>query len=152
MKWLVLLVVVAAVVALVVVASNRRKARELAAREAELAPVRKLTFEDITAFGVDLQELDLESAGHHRDAGANADYQRALDAYEAAETAGDAISAPEEVKHVTEIIEDGRYAIACVRARVHGEPLPTRRPPCFSTPGTGCRSPTLLDPGGRRRA
>ena len=137
MKWLVLLVVVAAVVALVVLASNRRKARELERREAELAPVRKLTFEDITAFGVDLQELDLELAGHHLDAGANADYQRALDAYEAAKTAGDALQAPEEVKHVTEIIEDGRYAIACVRARVHGEPLPTRRPPCFFDPRHG---------------
>ncbi|NPC98425.1 hypothetical protein [Nocardioides sp. zg-DK7169] len=137
MKWLVLLVLVAAVVAVVVVVSNRRKARELARREAELAPVRKLTFEDITALGVDLQELDLELTGHQLDAGANADYQRALDAYESAKLAGDALSAPHEVKHVTEIIEDGRYAIACVRARVHGQPLPTRRPPCFFDPRHG---------------
>ena len=69
--------------------------------------------------------------------GENADYQRALDAYESAKTAADSISEPEQVKHVTEILEDGRYAMACVRARVAGEPLPTRRPPCFFDPRHG---------------
>ena len=44
---------------------------------------------------------------------------------------------PDDVRHVTEIIEDGRYAIACVRARVAGDPLPTRRPPCFFDPRHG---------------
>ena len=153
MEWLVLLVAVAAVVALVVVVSNRRKAAEAARREAELAPVRKLVFEDITAFGVDLQDLDAELAGHHLDAGANADYQRALDAYESAKTAGDALGAPEEIKHVTEIIEDGRYAISCVRARVHGQPLPTRRPPCFFDPrhGLSVADVAWTPPGGTER-
>ena len=99
-------------------------------REAELAPVRKLTFEDITTFGTELQDLDAELAGHPLDEGARADYQRALDAYESAKTAADAMRVPDDVRHVTEIVEDGRYAVACVRARVAGRPLPTRRPPC----------------------
>ena len=137
-----LVLVLAAVVAAVVVTSRRTKERELTRREEELAPVRKLAFEDITALGEDLQRLDAEMSGHELDAGANADYQRALDAYESAKTAGDALTRPDDVRHVTEIIEDGRYAIACVRARVAGEPLPTRRPPCFFDPRHG---PSVTD-------
>ena len=111
--------------------------RQLEQRAAELAPVQKLAFEDITALGEELQALDLDLAGRQLDAGGNADYQRALDAYEAAKTAGDAMTEPDDVRHVTEILDDGRYAIACVRARAAGEPLPTRRPPCFFDPRHG---------------
>ena len=127
--------VVAALVVRSVVKANERKALER--KQAELEPVRKLAFEDVTALGEELQFFDLELAGRPLDPGANADYQRALDAYESAKTAGDALSRPDDVKHVTEILDDGRYAIACVRARVAGEPLPTRRPPCFFDPRHG---------------
>ncbi|MEO5852881.1 MAG: hypothetical protein ABIQ15_10260 [Nocardioides sp.] len=152
MEWILLLVIVA-LGGLTVAAGRRNKERELGRREEELAPVRRLAFEDITAFGEDLQQLDLEMTGHDLDAGANADYQRALDAYESAKVAGDAIAQPDDVRHVTEIVEDGRYAIACVRARVAGDPLPTRRPPCFFDPRHG---PSVADvlyspPGGVER-
>jgi hypothetical protein len=142
MELILLVVVLAVLGAIAVGASRRTKARELARREDEIAPVRKLAFEDITAFGEDLQQLDLEMTGHELDAGATADYQRALDAYESAKEAGDAIDGPQDIRHVTEIVEDGRYAIACVRARVAGEPLPTRRPPCFFDPRHG---PSVAD-------
>ena len=137
MEGLVILLVLAAVVVAVVVSNRRGKERELARRQAELEPVKKLAFEDITALGEELQSLDLDLAGRELDPGANADYQRALDAYESAKTAGDRISQPDDIRHVTEILEDGRYAMACVRARVAGEPLPTRRPPCFFDPRHG---------------
>jgi hypothetical protein len=148
-----LLVVLAVIGVVVTVAGRRRQARELERRTSELEPVKKLAFEDITALGVELQELDLDLAGHELDAGANADYQRALDAYEAAKTAGDRITEPEHIKHVTEILEDGRYAIACVRARVAGEPLPTRRPPCFFDPrhGMSVADVPYVPPGGTQR-
>jgi len=153
MEFLGLLVVVAVIAGVVMVAGRSRKARELARRNAELEPVKKLAFEDITALGVELQELDLELAGHELDQGMNSDYQRALDSYESAKTAGDRISEPEHIRHVTEILEDGRYAIACVRARVAGEPLPTRRPPCFFDPrhGLSVRDVGYTPPGGARR-
>ena len=153
MELLVVLVLVALIAGVVVVAGRSRKARELERKTAELEPVRKLAFEDITALGVELQELDLELAGRELDAGMNADYQRALDSYEAAKTAGDRITEPDHVKHVTEILEDGRYAIACVRARVAGEPLPTRRPPCFFDPrhGLSVEDVPYTPPGGTRR-
>ena len=152
MEWLFVLVLALVVVA--VLASRRTKQRALEQQRAELEPVQKLAFEDVTALGTDLQDLDAELAGATLDAGARADYQRALDAYEAAKTAADRLGRPEEVRHVTEIIEDGRYAIACVRARVAGEPLPTRRPPCFFDPrhGLSVEDVEWTPPGGATRA
>ncbi|QWF23840.1 hypothetical protein KM427_09195 [Nocardioides sp. LMS-CY] len=137
MEGLLILLLIAAAIGVAVVASRRSKERELQRREAELAPVRKLVFEDVTSLGEQLQELDLELAGRELSPGENADYQRALDAYESAKTAADSMTQPDHVRHVTEILDDGRYAIACVQARVAGEPLPTRRPPCFFDPRHG---------------
>lgn len=153
MELLVILVLLGVLLAGVGVVSRRSKARALEQKNRELEPVKKLAFEDITALGVALQELDFELSGMQLDAGTNADYQRALDAYEAAKTAGDAITEPEHIRHVTEILEDGRYAIACVRARVAGDPLPSRRPPCFFDPrhGLSVTDVAWTPPGGATR-
>ncbi|MGZ5399467.1 MAG: hypothetical protein ACXWXO_18405 [Nocardioides sp.] len=148
-----LLVVLAVIAGVVTVTGRSRKTRELARKSAELEPVKKLVFEDITTLGVELQELDYEMAGRELDTGMNADYQRALDAYEAAKTAGDRLTEPDQIKDVTEILEDGRYAIACVQARVAGRPLPTRRPPCFFDPrhGMSVEDVPYTPPGGTHR-
>jgi hypothetical protein len=153
MGGLVLLLVLVAIGVAVLVSSRNGKRRALEQRRAELEPVRKFAFEDITALGEELQSLDLELTGRDLDAGARADYQRALDAYEAAKTAGDAIARPEDLRHVTEILEDGRYAISCVQARVAGQPLPTRRPPCFFDPrhGLSVTDVPYAPPGGTVR-
>src|SRR5918996_374258 len=82
MEVILLLLVLAALGAVALAAVRRTQQRELRRREDEVAPVRKLAF------------------------------------------------------------EDGRHAIACVRARVAGEPLPTRRPPCFFDPRHG---PSVAD-------
>jgi hypothetical protein len=132
---LLVVLAVGALVVWLVVRNNKRKALERKA--AELEPVKKLAFEDVTALGEQLQELDLDLAGRPLGEGERADYQRALDAYESAKYAADRMAQPDDVRHVTEILEDGRYAMACVRARVDGEPLPTRRPPCFFDPRHG---------------
>jgi hypothetical protein len=147
------LVVVAALAGVVYVTGQRKKQRQEERHEAELAPVKQLAYEDITALGVELQNFDSELAGHELDAGAHADYQRALDAYESAKTAGDRLQQPEDVKHITTILEDGRYAMACVRARVAGQPLPTRRPPCFFDPrhGMSVQDVRYAPPGGAPR-
>ncbi|MGB0099973.1 MAG: hypothetical protein WBP61_06800 [Nocardioides sp.] len=142
MEVVVVLALLAAIVAAVVAARRSSERRAIERQRAELAPVHKLAAEDITALGEQLQELDLDLAGRDLGAGENADYQRALDAYEAAKTAADAMARPDDVRHVTVIVEDGRYAIACVRARVAGDPLPTRRPPCFFDPRHG---PSVAD-------
>ena len=149
-----LLVVLAigALVVFLVVRSNKRKAEER--KTAELEPVKRLAFEDVTALGEELQRLDLELAGRPLiDDGERADYQRALDAYETAKTSADRMARPDDVKHVTEILEDGRYAMACVRARVAGDPLPARRPPCFFDPrhGLSVEDVRYTPPGGTPR-
>lgn len=153
MELVLLLVVLGGVFAVALAAGQSSKKRQRAREEAELAPVRRLAQEDVTALGVELQELDLDLAGRELDPGANADYQRALDSYEAAKTAADQIARPDEVKNVTEILEDGRYAMACVRARVAGEPLPHRRPPCFFDPrhGLSVADVAWTPPGGAQR-
>src|SRR3954463_16062640 len=129
------LLIVLAVIAVVVIWSSRAgKKRELERKQRQPEPVKRLAYEDVTALGEQLQALDLELAGVDLDAGARADYQRALDAYESANAAADAaakqsahaMTRPENIGHATSIVEDGRYAIDCVRARVKGEPLPVR--------------------------
>ena len=153
MRTVVFLLLLAAGAAAVVMVLKANQRRTEARRLAELEPVKTLAFEDITALGVALQDLDLDLAGRELDAGANADYQRALDSYEAAKSAGDRITRPGDIKHITEILEDGRYAMACVRARVDGQPLPTRRPPCFFDPrhGLSVMDVSYAPPGGAVR-
>ena len=133
----VLLLVLAAIAGAVLLTRRSAERRELERQRVELEPVQRLAAEDITALGEELQALDLDLAGRELDAGTRADYQRALDAYEAAKAAADAMARADDVRHVTEILEDGRYAIACVRARVAGDPLPPRCPPCFFDPRHG---------------
>jgi len=133
------LVVVGLVVA--VLAASRRRALTARAQQAELenqlSVSRRAADEDVTKFGEELQRLDSDVAGHPLDQAMQQDYERALDAYDNAKTSLAAVTKPDEIKHVTEVLEDGRYAIACVKARVAGDPLPQKRPPCFFNPAHG---------------
>src|SRR5215210_2161395 len=156
-ELIVLLVIVAVVLAGVGLyrraAINRRQAEEQAALETQLSTSKRAADEDVTKFGEELQRLDSDVAGHPLNEPMQQDYQRALDAYDNAKTSLDAVTRPEEIKHVTEILEDGRYAIACVKARVAGEPLPAKRPPCFFNPAHGPSSQNVswAPPGGVAR-
>lgn len=138
MTFLLIALVVLGVLAFVS-SQNRKKLadqqRETAAHE--LAGVKQTADEDVTQFGEELQRLDSELAGNELDEGTRQDYQRALDDYDDAKQSLDAVTEAEQIRHVAEILEDGRYAVACVRARVAGEELPARRPPCFFNPQHG---------------
>ena len=118
-------------------AVGQRQAAERAELETQLSTSKRAAEEDVTKFGEELQRLDTDVAGHPLDEAMQQDYQRALDAYDDAKTSLDAVTKPDEIRHVTEILEDGRYAVACVKARVAGEPLPAKRPPCFFNPAHG---------------
>jgi hypothetical protein len=153
--WIFVVIALVAVVLVVAGAMRSRQTRlEREARRArETDQVRKLTDEDVTALGEELQSLDIELAGRELDEGARADYQRALDAYEAAKAAVSAIDKSDDARDVTAILEDGRYAMACVRARVDGRELPPRRAPCFFDPrhGVSVADVTYTPPGGTPR-
>ncbi len=122
-------------------------------RTADLAAVRKVAEEDVTRFGEELQRLDTEVLTTSLDEAARQDYQRALDSYESAKESLGLVTRSEEITHVTQQLEDGRYAAACVLARAEGRPLPTRRPPCFFNPAHGPSTPDLQSapPGGQPR-
>jgi hypothetical protein len=135
-----------------VTASRERKALE-SRQAADLDAVRKVADEDVTRFGEELQRLDTEMLTTQLDEPTRQDYQRALDSYESAKESLDRVTVAEDVRHVTEALEDGRYAVACVQARTAGRPLPVRRPPCFFNPAHG---PSTTDvqwapPGGQQR-
>jgi hypothetical protein len=98
---------------------------------------RQETDKDITTFGEELRLLDAEVVDRSLDEATRQDYQHALDAYDDAKLSLAAVKHAEDIRSVTQILEDGRYAIACVRARLAGQPLPTRRPPCFFNPAHG---------------
>lgn len=120
---------------------------------ADLAGAKQVTEEDVTRFGEELQRLDAEVRMSLVDDAMRQDWQRALDSYEAADRSLQLAQHPDELRHVTSALEDGRYAVACVLARRDGRPVPARRPPCFFNPAHG---PSTADvswapPGGQPR-
>ena len=135
-------------------AVNQRQAEEQAALETQLSTSKRAADEDVTKFGEELQRLDSDVAGHALDEPMQQDYQRALDAYDDAKMSLDAVTKPDEIRHVTEILEDGRYAVACVKARIADQPLPAKRPPCFFNPahGPSSRDVDWAPPGGIARS
>jgi hypothetical protein len=138
MELLLVLLFVGGVIALATAASRRSEQRQLdQRREADLAAVRKVADEDVTRFGEELQRLDVEMLVTALDEPMRQDYQRALDSYESAKDILQRATEADDIKHVTEALEDGRYAVACVLARKEGRPLPVRRPPCFFNPAHG---------------
>jgi hypothetical protein len=150
--WIILLVVV---VFLVIrsVQSRNRQARAQAADAEALRSVMTVAEEDVTRLGEDVARLDIDTTGQDLDEAARQDYRRALDAYDAAKASLGRVTKPDDIREVTGILEDGRYAIASLRARLAGEPLPARRPPCFFNPQHGPSSEDVewAPPGGAAR-
>jgi uncharacterized membrane protein YgcG len=110
----------------------------------ELDGVRRLADEDVTVLGEQLQRLDGQVEGHDLDAATRLDYQTALDAYETAQRSVSGIRGADEISKITDTLSAGRYALACVQARVDGSPLPESRVPCFFNPQHGPSSTTVL--------
>ncbi|MER6052921.1 hypothetical protein ABT168_36720, partial [Streptomyces sp. NPDC001793] len=130
-------------------ARKRREERE----RAELEALRVVVDEDITAFGEELDRLDFNPSEPGATDAMRTDYTGALDAYDLAKTRMAEARRPEDVRPVTEALQDGRFALATLAARRTGAPLPERRLPCFFDPRHG---PSTTDvqwapPGGAPR-
>ncbi|MFI9024418.1 hypothetical protein [Streptomyces sp. NPDC053560] len=116
---------------------RRAKRRREAEEQAALESLRVVVDEDITAYGEELDRLDFRPGEPGADDAMRADYAHALDAYENAKQAMGRARRPEDVRKVTEALEDGRFALATLEARREGRELPERRPPCFFDPRHG---------------
>ncbi|MGW4798069.1 hypothetical protein [Nonomuraea sp. MG754425] len=121
--------------------SNKKKKRAIQDAK-DLAAVKQTVEEDVTKLGEEITNLDTDvtlagQGGRHID-----EWQNALDSYEKAKTQLDAVQRADQVREVTQTLEDGRYALAVVKAKVNNEPVPERRAPCFFNPQHG---PSLRD-------
>lgn len=108
---------------------------------------------DITTYGEQLRDLDLDVVGRTLDAAAQAEYSKALDAYDGAKQQLERAQSNADIKRIAEILEEGRYNIAVVKARANGQPVPEHRPPCFFDPahGTSVANVQWAPPGGAMR-
>jgi hypothetical protein len=102
-----------------------------------LDQMRRLADEDVTVFGEQLQRLDRTLAGRPLDADGQQDYQTALDAYERGKWDAPRMEHPDEISRLVDTLASGRYALACVHARIEGRPRPELRVPCFFNPQHG---------------
>ena len=134
--------------------SRRRQRRISEQRAAEqLEEVRQVAEGDLIALGEDLRSLDLDVAMPGANTKAKGDYEKALECYERASADLDRARRPEDIEPVSSALEEGRYSMACAKARLEGRPPPERRPPCFFDPrhGPSERDVQWSPPSGRER-
>ncbi|MEU8828425.1 hypothetical protein [Streptomyces sp. NPDC048636] len=151
---LVLLIILVALAGSALFAMGRTRKRRRERERAELDQVRGAVQEDITAYGEKLTEIGFTPSDPSSTPEMVDDYGRALDAYEEAKAKSEAARRPEDVRAVTEALEDGRFSLAVLDARRAGTPLPERRPPCFFDPrhGPSVRDVTWAPAGGAERS
>lgn len=129
----VLVLIAFGVVALIFTARRRRREREAQ----QMAELKHSVEEDVTRLGEDISGLDLDVTDPGLDPATRDDYARALDSYDSAKAAVEAARRPSDMENVTKALEDGRYYMTAVRARLGGDPVPERRAPCFFNPQHG---------------
>lgn len=122
------------VVVIVVIIRARKKAR------VQLAEVRKAVDQDVTEFGERLARFDITDPDF--DDEARAELQRAFEDYDRAKRSAEQMRNVRQAENVTGALEDGRYSLACVQARIDNQPAPERRAPCFVDPRHG---PSVAD-------
>ncbi|MEV4110575.1 hypothetical protein [Nonomuraea sp. NPDC049695] len=132
--------------------SNKKKKRAIQEAK-DLAAVKQTVDEDVTKLGEEITALDTDvtlagQGGTHIE-----EWQQALDSYEKAKTQLATVQRADQVRDVTQTLEDGRYALAVVKAKVNNEPVPERRAPCFFNPqhGPSVRDVRWAPPGGALR-
>jgi hypothetical protein len=146
----ILVLLVAGGVGAIIFVSRRRKQR----KARELAELKESVYEDVTRLGEDISALNLNVMDPQLDPAARDDYQKAMDSYDQAKAAVDGAQRPEDMRRVTTALEDGRYFMTAVRARVEGRPVPERRAPCFFNPqhGPSVQDVSWAPPGGAPRS
>jgi hypothetical protein len=103
----------------------------------DLAVVRRVAEEDVLHLGEELARFDRRTADGVLDEEGQVELQTALDSYERAGLIAEKLRSADDVSRVLDALSAGRYALACVAARLAGAPLPDRREPCFFNPQHG---------------
>jgi hypothetical protein len=98
----------------------------------EIDAVLRAASDDVAAFGETLGRLRADVPAEGRP-----DLELAAEAYDAARASLGAFVTADDARPVAESLAAGHDAMARVRARVEGRPLPKRRPPCFIDPAHG---------------
>ena len=106
-------------------------------RTVQLEQARLVAEEDVTVFGEQLQRLGDAVSDRTLDQPTRTDYQTALDAYERAKWDAPRMEHADEISSLVDTLATGRYSMACVRARLAGNPVPELRVPCFFNPQHG---------------
>ncbi|CNF09817.1 Uncharacterised protein [Mycobacterium tuberculosis] len=128
--------------------------RRLAREAKEMDDLKVGVEEDVTRLGEDIARLDLDVMDKDLDPATRADYEHALNSYDQAKRATERAARPQDMQSVTTALEDGRYYMTATRARLAGEPVPERRPPCFFNPqhGPSVQDVVWAPPGGSARS
>ena len=145
----VLLALLAIPAALLGLSRWRRRSRE----RAQFAEVHKVARDDVIALGGDIRSLDLDMEMPDVDPEAKQHYGLAVERYTRADEALQRARRPEDLRPVSELLEEGRWAMEAARAEMANRPAPERRSPCFFDPRHG---PSVTDvewapPGGQPR-
>jgi MYXO-CTERM domain-containing protein len=119
--------------------SRRRRIRQA---EAEFAEVKSAARDEVIALGEEIRALDLDVEMPGVDPDAKRHYGLAVERYQEAEQALEGARRPEQLRPVSELLEEGRWAMLAARAKLAGETVPERRAPCFFDPRHG---PSVTD-------
>jgi hypothetical protein len=135
MDWVILALLILGVVMLLRSRAAAPPVRQLpgaqqnrALAERRWAAVRRVAQEDVTQLG---QQIAATPVPASLGPDAAKDFQDALDAYERAKELLEVSEHPDDLQWVSRSIDDGRFALATLAARLEGRQLPNRRPPCF---------------------
>src|SRR3954447_12301406 len=131
MEWMIGIAALVGAVGAVTGMRRRITLRHRAQVDAEeMAAVREMADEDTAVLGEQLARFGEDLPADAMDEATRVDYQAALDAYESAKRAVPRLASPDEGAPIVDTLAAGRYALACVQARVEGRPLPEPRVPC----------------------
>jgi hypothetical protein len=107
--------------------------------------------DDLVTLGDGIRELDIDVDLARPEA--RAEYERAISAYDRANTAWTNARSVDDLQPVGAALEEGRWALEATRARLQGLEPPPRTPPCFFDPrhGPSARQVEWAPPGGAPR-
>lgn len=137
LAWALAWAAIAAAIVWMVILWRRERGSTRAQQVQDLQAVKACLDEDVWALDEDLKRLGRDLADAEYDGEARRDYECAVSINDAVRRSVDRLRFVTLADTMTEALAEARYAMACTRSRLAGEPIPERRPPCFFNPRHG---------------